>query len=284
MDLQKIKSDLETARQAMEAAKQLLENNKEDQEALKRLNEATKDVNTLTNDYIKALEEAKPLEKDIDELLKQAKESTRREEKDKLYAQIEKLKQEKESTKADVDKKIEEAVAEYKTKLEKLQKSDNNDEGKPNGGDAGLSDEALEKILDAKLAAITAQHQAAQEKSNAEMMALRKELELKELEEYKRKAIADAGDAIIPGMVTGSSKEAIDAAIVKSKQEYERISTSVARRLSDRSGQLPTRPAGNDNNDQPGDGPTAEQINAMTIEEYAEFKKSAAGRRILGGR
>lgn len=152
----------------------------------------------------------------IEELLAKA----RQEEKNKLYPEIEKLKKQYDSAVqiiGDKDRIIADKEKELLERDGKISKLEKDVEKAKSSSDATLVKENGEL------------------KTQNEI--LKKELELKDtqhseeiagikLQSYRDKKIAEAGNAIIPELITGTTEQEIDASIVASKERFTQILAS----------------------------------------------------------
>lgn len=206
-------------------------------------------------------------------------EAARKQEKDKLYAQIEALQTEQ--------KKASEALA-------AIQKAKDEELAAVQAAEAQKAEEARKKaeeemsakqLLEQKLAETTQTwqqkfEQMEQERAQ-EKALLEKEREYQALVSYRNDAIAAAGDDIAPqfyDFIQGDTKEQIDAGIARAKAATESIAQqfqaaqqtqlSQMRGVST-AGYAPVGPMENNPGQQ---NVTDAQIAAMSMAEYAQFR------------
>lgn len=181
----------------------------------------------------------------------------RKEEKDKLYPQIEKLKESNNShllVIAERDKEIETLKKErdqYKAQAEKLEK-DQTDGTKANTKVSELTSEnaKLQRDLD-----------ALQKKYDNDINTVK-------LNAYRDKKISEAQGALIPELVTGTTEEEINASIEVAKQRYAEIQASAYQGI-----QMPkANPVQTAITQQ-----TVSDVDIanMSMEEWAEFRKKS---------
>jgi len=185
-------------------------------------------------------------------------EKVRKEEKDKLYPQLEHSKQmqgqlqkqietlenQMELVKTDDNKKVEKKSEEFNT----LQSS--------------LDDMKKDNVI------LRQQQEALVTESQNQILAMR-------LDTYRANAIAKAGPRLIPELVLGRTEAEIDAAIMESKKRFNDIETSVKNVLTNNKanapipsiGGQPPQPLGNPQSAQE---LTADAINHMSAEEWAK--------------
>lgn len=264
------KKDLDDKRSALESK------GTEDKDAVKSVVDAEKAYHIATEEYTDALEKAESLGIDIESRLA----AVRKEEKDKLYPDLEKAKNEA--------KAKEEELARIKAELEEERKSKKaktkeGDDTKP----VGLTQEHLDEAL--------AKATAAQEKKFKEELAARdaqiaeqqKTLAQRDLADYKRKRVAEVGDNLIEAMVGGTTKEEIDDSIIRAQQEYQRVVSKIGAASQEagdqQRGAVPTPPPSGSQTPPAGNAPTPEQIKAMSPQDYAKFRESPEGQALLKG-
>lgn len=206
-------------------------------------------------------------------------EAARKQEKDKLYAQIEALQTEQ--------KKASEALA-------AIQKAKDEELAAVQAAEAQKAEDARKKaeeemsakqLLEQKLAETTQTWQQKFEQMEAERAQekalLDKEREYQALVTYRNDAIAAAGDDIAPqfyDFIQGDTKEQIDAGIARAKAATESIAQQFAAaqqtqlsqmRGVSTAGYAPVGPMENNPGQQ---NVTDAQIAAMSMSEYAQFR------------
>jgi flagellar biosynthesis GTPase FlhF len=207
-------------------------------------------------------------------------EAARKQEKDKLYAQIQSLQEEQ--------RKASEALA-------AIQKAKDTELATIQAAEAQKAEEARKKaeqemtakqLLEQKLAETTQtweqKFQQMEQERAQEKALLEKERAYQDLVNYRNKAIADAGDAIAPqfhDFIAGESQEQIDAGIARAKaatesltsqfQEVQRQQLAQMRGVST-AGYAPVGPMENN----PGNQQLSpEDINSMSMAEFAKLRQ-----------
>ena len=157
-------------------------------------------------------------EKHSDPDLTKAIEAARKEEKNKLYGQIEALKTADQTKATELEltkKKLEEA-----NKILEASKSSEADKT---------------KTIEQKLAEVDAKYKTEIENLRKQGEESEKRfaeaLRIKELSAYRERRIREAGDSIIAEMVVGGTEAEIDEAIVKAKQTFEAYSAKVSEKV-----------------------------------------------------
>jgi hypothetical protein len=206
-------------------------------------------------------------------------EAARKQEKDKLYAQLESLQTEQ--------KRASEALA-------AMQKAKDEELAAVQAAEAQKAEEARKKaetemsakqLLEQKLAETTQTWQQKFEQMEAERAQekalLAKEREFQELVSYRNSAISAAGDDIAPqffDFIQGDTKEQIDAGIARAKAATESIAQQFAAaqqtqlsqmRGVSTAGYAPVGPMENNPGQQQ---VTDAQISAMSMAEYQQFR------------
>lgn len=206
-------------------------------------------------------------------------EAARKQEKDKLYAQLESLQTEQ--------KRASEALA-------AMQKAKDDELAAVQATEAQKAEEARKKaeaemsakqLLEQKLAETTQTWQQKFEQMEAERAQekalLAKEREFQELVSYRNNAISAAGDDIAPqffDFIQGDTKEQIDAGIARAKAATESIAQQFAAaqqtqlsqmRGVSTAGYAPVGPMENNPGQQQ---VTDAQIAAMSMAEYQQFR------------
>lgn len=194
----------------------------------------------------------------------------REQEKNKLYPKIEDLKTNlsKAEQKA---KDLESRLTSLETEKQKLEDSKLSDTEKTQRDIA---------VLTNKIEEITRQHSDSVSK-------LQEDVRKSALEAYRVKAISAAGPGIIPSMINGDNKEAIDAAIEMSKSEFQRIRETVrtefntlsdaekaneAARRTAAAAALPVPPVTSPASASGSVVDLAKSVSSMTSEEYARHR------------
>jgi DNA repair exonuclease SbcCD ATPase subunit len=195
------------------------------------------------------------------EELKKLLEKVRKEEKQKLYPQIDHLKGQMTALlreKEDLMKAIEIKDAEVRSKAtEKLSE--------------------VEKIQ-VQLSELKQQNAELVAKQRLIEEEARKQQEKMRLESYRVEAIRAAGNALIPEMVTGNTETEIDEAIIKSKRKYAEIKaqmeamykTNLTATPVPGMTNPPANPSGQPSDRQEAEEITAEQIADMQDEDWAK--------------
>lgn len=183
--------------------------------------------------------DTKPTEKmytktELEEFLTKA----RSDEKSKVYGEVEKLEKELKETK--------DSMTEIQTKYEQLETLlSEKDESIKSLEDKSLTDtERLEKRMKEDMGILRAENEVLS-KSVDDLKGV---IESKDLELYKEKAIAAAGDEIIPEMVSGKTEEEVNASIEKAKLAYADVKVKASKTLlkdtTDNSSGKPINPDG----------------------------------------
>lgn len=181
----------------------------------------------------------------------------RKQEKDKLYPQIEKLKSEKNDLLIVIgerDAKINELTKE----VEKLKESN----GKLSKDlESGTKTNKTVSELTTKISILERQLDETKQAHESELTKIR-------LEQFKEKQIASAEGKLIPELVSGSTEEEIQASIELAKQRYEEITQSVIQSV-----QMPyTNP--NAQVTQLSMGNIDKDISQMSDSEWAEYRRT----------
>lgn len=193
----------------------------------------------------------------VDELLRKA----RQEEKDKLYPEIKGLKEKLEQSTTENNKlkgEFEEKIKDLENKLTNINK-ENEDLKKKSKKDKDQQIISLEETIEELKNKLT----DVEESNSAQVQKM-------QLEILKKELILEAGDEIVPGLVTGNSEEEIKASIETAKQEYKKIKEKTLNGVDI----MPPNP---DMRKVTIKGKTPEDIAKMTREEYMEFRKQNGG-------
>lgn len=183
--------------------------------------------------------------------IKKLLEKVRKEEKDKLYPQVEHYKKQSDTLQQSNEllsaklKELEEAGK--KVKEEKLSDS--------------------EKIQN-QLSELTKQNVMLQRQQEALIEESRRAIEVERLGSYRTRAIAGAGGEIIPELVFGNSEAEIDTAILASKNAYRSIKEDAIKALKGTKAQAPIpgvqgAPSGSAENN----NPSPQQMNVEALRE-----------------
>lgn len=190
----------------------------------------------------------------------------RKEEKDKLYPQIDGLKKDKDAlvekcnthllTIAGKDEKIQELLGE----IEKMKTSKGTSESEELANLRKENKKLEKQIKDMQDNAINPEEF---EKKIREQVSGEYEIKL-----YREEKLRETGDACIPELVFGSTKEEIDASLEKSKERYTQITGKVT------STKINNVPPANPGNNPFGDKEiNIEAIQNMPMKDWAEERK-----------
>lgn len=147
--------------------------------------------------------------------------NARSQEKAKLYPQIDKLKEEKNALTEKNNAHLltigekDSEIRELKAKIEKLEKA--------SGEGASEREKTLLAEIDTLKAKIKEMETTVVSREDLES-EIRGEYEVKL---YREQKLREVGDTVIPELITGSTKEEIDASIEISKKRYEEITNRV---------------------------------------------------------
>lgn len=186
----------------------------------------------------------------------------RKEERDKLYGEITKLKQDRENltnVNVDLNKEISGLKADLKSAEDKV---------------ASLDEEAKSGTKSNRVV-VELQGEVRKLKSDLKKAETEKEKEVSRisLENHREVALLKAqaeGAGIIPELITGSTKEEIDASIESSKARYQEIVAQTARPSNNPSPfVMPRATASGSNPAQQ----TYKDVASMSPAEYAEYRK-----------
>jgi len=270
MSLAQKKAALAEARQKLDAARKAADANKEDAALATAVQEAVAAVTKANDEYIDALERADPLSQNIEDRISKA----RKEEKEKLYASLEKQKQEKEEADKRA-KELEDRLKKLEEEKKKLDDANSDGDKKKKNADeiADVEKRILERVAKAEQEAAATKLEAEQK-----VAALQKELEHKDLEAYKAKKLAEAGNTVVVELVSGATKEEIDNSIVRAQQAKARIVKEIeaarAGAGDEIKNRVPTPPGPQANLTQLTGTLTADQIRKMSPTEWAQHRKS----------
>lgn len=148
-----------------------------------------------------------------DEEVNQRVEAARKEEKDKLYPQLEELK--------NAVKEMQEAFRAERKDKEKIQKEKEEEAERERLAKLSEEDkrnEALERIEEQ-----LKEERQARLKSEQQYQKEKKESQLKEYRRNAIQAVRDAGEDLLPELVKGNSEEEIDESIQNAKSRYKEL-------------------------------------------------------------
>lgn len=179
----------------------------------------------------------------------------RKEERDKLYPELNKYKEkvnslmlviaERDSEIAELKKELEEAKKENAKLQENVEK--------------GVKTNKTISELTTTISVLERQLEELQAKYDADVTALK-------LESFKKEKIAEAGGELIPELVTGNSEEEIIASIELAKQRYQEIIQKAVQNVQ--------MPAANPNqNVIQLKEKSIDEISSMTPQQWAEYRK-----------
>jgi hypothetical protein len=229
-----------------------------------------------------------PLTTDI----KAAIEKARQQEKSKLYSQIEETKK--------AAKIAEDLAAARAAELETMKKQIADLQKKPagegeKGGDGekggegekkpALSEELLNKAIDAAVLATSKKFEEAMAAANARVAELEQQSKAKDIGAFRDQLISANKDYIVPELVTGSTREELEQSLVLAKQVFARVTQGMKKKddgdgtaPAPRTIQIPPTPPINDQG-APG-APRAVDVKQLSSADYAknraELLKAAA--------
>lgn len=276
-DINAIKADITAADEELAKVTEAYKAEANDANA-KALTDQLSKIKELNAALTKAYEESDPLSTDIEKRIEQV----RKEEKEKLYSRQESLEEEKKALEEKVKNAEERAKLieeQSKAELEKALKEAQTK--KPGEGEAQVLDQeavnsAIEEALSKYKLEAEKEQAAIRAEADAQVAALQNKLAKQELDSYKEKIIQDANGKIISDMVVGSSKEELDNAAIRARQAYERVFKEAAATRAgvedDIRGLTPTPPNAGGNIGQMTGELTADQIRAMSPEEWKTYR------------
>lgn len=166
-------------------------------------------------------EKIDPLTTDI----KAAIEKARKQEKDKLYGQIEetkkaaKLAEDLAAARDNEVKTLKQQMAELTAKL-----NPEGDEGeKKKSKKAELNEEMLNKAIDAAVNTTASKFQEVLDAAQKRINELEKGNELKDLNAFRDQLISQNKDYIVPELVNGTTRDEIEQSLVLAKQVFARV-------------------------------------------------------------
>lgn len=210
--------------------------------------------------------------------VKKLVENARKQEKEKLYPEIERLKAQ-----------LKEKEQLLTTLANKSTKDDPANIGKDtaagtDGGDGdgevkkkgtrGLSGDDLDKIISSAISAAEKKFKERLDESQNQIKALQQSITERDLTAYRDRLIAENDGAIIPEMVSGDSQEAIDQSLVLAKQAFARLTDKLKAGGSapdggERSRRTPPVP-GSSTRNKPGAADDGSDVSNLSIGDYAK--------------
>lgn len=179
----------------------------------------------------------------------------RKEERDKLYPELNKYKEKVNSLMLVIAERDSE-IADLKKELEEVKKE--NAKLKENV-EKGVKTNKTISELTTTISVLERQLEELQAKYDADVTALK-------LEAFKKEKIAEAGGELIPELVTGNSEEEIIASIELAKQRYQEIIQKAVQNVQ--------MPAANPNqNIIQLKEKSIDEISSMTPQQWAEYRK-----------
>ena len=200
-----------------------------------------------------------PEKQDIRDLL----EKVRKEEKSKLYPQIDHLK-----------KSIDQLQREKEALVTKISSAQEDEKRK---GDAKLSET---QRIQQQMSEISSQNAILNAKLETMQEESQQAIADAQLDAYRSRKLVEAGGELIPELVFGNSEAEIDAAIIASRQRYHEMKTSIRESLKQTTRNTPVPPVGGT---PPSDAVagrqgaeelTAEMLANMTPEQWAKERMS----------
>lgn len=195
---------------------------------------------------------------DVKELL----EKVRKEEKSKLYPQIDHLK-----------KSVEQLQKQNELLVNQLSSVQEDEKKK---GEAKLTETQL---IQKQMQEITRQNAVLQAQLTTMQEESQKAITIAQLDAYRTRKIAESGGELIPELVFGESEAEIDAAIIASKQRYIEIRASVKASLKQNMKETSVPPVGGTppsdavSGRQNAEELTAEMIANMPVEQWAKERQ-----------
>jgi hypothetical protein len=163
-------------------------------------------------DAAKKGEQIDPLGIDI----KAALEKARKQEKDKLYQQMQaqdaRLKELEEN-----NKKLLEALSNKKAEEKPEPKPENKGEAK------GIDEDAITRATEGAFKLAEQKFMKMLEEANGRVMALENQLKSNDISTYKNQLIEANKDAIIPELIVGTTREELDTSLITAKQAFARL-------------------------------------------------------------
>lgn len=232
--------------------------------------------------------EIDPLKADINKLI----ENARKQEKEKLYGEITTLKETAKTHKELAEARAAE-LASLKAKFDEVSKKikpadDKGGEGDKGGDDkkpAGLGEADVDRIVNATVAATAKQFETALAEANAKIQELSTAREQETLSQYRERLISENKDYIVPELVTGTTREALDTSLVTAKQVFARLSKSLkpangggdggdGAALPETTSTLTLPPTPNVNNNGAPGAPTKVDVKRLSNKDYAANREA----------
>lgn len=194
-------------------------------------------------------------------------EKARREEKDKLYPQLEDLK-----------KSVTELAGDRARRIQLEKEAE--DRATSEAEAARQAELTWQQRIEEQTAGIAAQLQTEREERRREQALFEKEREYSGLQTYRAEALATAGDAVMPHLtdfVTGNSREEIDAAIARAQSTTTAILGEVQERMQFQRQAMPgtsvTAPAMGPSDTQAATRTfSEEELRRMPMSEYMKYR------------
>lgn len=214
--------------------------------------------------------------------VKKLVENARKQEKEKLYPEIERLKTQ---------------LKEKEQLLTTLASKGNKDEAGNNGkdpageaggegdgeskkkGTRGLSGDDLDKIINSAISAAEKKFKERLDESQTQIKALQQSITERDLTAYRDRLIAENDGAIIPEMVSGDSQEAIDQSLVLAKQAFARLTDKLkADGSATGGGEQTTRRTiptpGSSTRKKPGSDDDGSEVASLSMSDYVKQRQS----------
>lgn len=173
----------------------------------------------------KADEKIDPLTLDI----KTAIEKARKQEKDKLYGEIEERKkaaktaEDLAAARANEVKTLQQQIAELTAKVKPEGEGDEEKKSKK----AELNEEMLNKAIDAAVSATSKNFEGILSAAQKRIEELEKGNEAKDLNTFREELISKNKDYIVPELVTGTTRDEIEQSLVLAKQVFARVTSGL---------------------------------------------------------
>lgn len=224
----------------------------------------------------KAAEKIDPLTLDI----KTAIEKARKQEKDKLYGEIEERKkaaktaEDLAAARANEVKTLQQQIAELTAKVKP---DGEGDEEKKKSKKAELNEEMLNKAIDAAVSATSKNFEGILSAAQKRIEELEKGNEAKDLNTFREELISKNKDYIVPELVTGTTRDEIEQSLVLAKQVFARVTQGMKKEKGAEGGgnapetkrtmQLP--PVPNVNNQGAPGAPRQVDVTQLSTKDYA---------------
>lgn len=173
----------------------------------------------------KKAEEEDPLKIDIQKAIEKA----RKQEKDKLYGQIEESKkslktaEELALARENENKTLKQQLAEATAKLQGKGGEGEGDDDKKKSKKGALDEELLNKVVDAAVATTAKNFEEKLAEAQKRIDELQKGNETKDLNTFREELISKNKDYIVPELVTGTTRDEIEQSLVLAKQVFARM-------------------------------------------------------------